>query len=241
MDAALMHALACEYARAPSPERLEAALRACLPLCAWIARRFSGRGAEYDDLYQTACLACVGALRAFDPGRGWQFTSYVTPTVAGAVRKYVRDRTAPLRTPRMLKSQAAELQKARERFAASHQREPSVREMGQALGWEPARVLEVMWAQRALIPLSLDAAGPEEASPAERLPVEEPGFDRFEWRQDLRLALDALAPLEREILALRYEQKLSQRETAARLNLSQMQISRMERRILAALRKEMNP
>ena len=83
MDAERMHALACLYARDKTQEKLEEALDAALPLCALIARRFSRRGAEYDDLYQTACLACVQALRGFDPDRGYRFSTYVTPTVTG--------------------------------------------------------------------------------------------------------------------------------------------------------------
>ena len=84
MDAARMHALACRYAEEATRENLEEALNAALPLCALIARRFSSRGGEYDDLYQAACLACVRALRGFDPEKGFKFTTYVTPVITGA-------------------------------------------------------------------------------------------------------------------------------------------------------------
>lgn len=70
MDMIALQALAEGYARAPSPEGLDAAAQAALPLCAQVARRFIGRGAEYDDLYQAACLACVRALRVYQPERG---------------------------------------------------------------------------------------------------------------------------------------------------------------------------
>ena len=236
-----MHALACEYARAPSPAALSAALEAALPLCALIARRLSGRGAEYEDLYQTACLACVGALRAFDPGRGLKFTTFVTPTVTGAVRNYVRDKAALLRTPRALKTQGAALQKAREEFVNAHRREPSLRELAEALSWDVPRVLEVLHAQAAAFPASLDQTDETGGTLADQLPYLDPGFERFEQTEDLQSALARLSPLERELLSLRYEQKRSQRDAAARLNRTQMQISRMERRILLVLRKEMNP
>ena len=235
-----MHALACAYARAPSEEALDAALREALPLCALIARRFAGRGAEYDDLFQALSLSCVSALRAFEPDRGFRFSSYLTPTLTGAARNYVRDKAALLRTPRMLKEQAVLLQKAREAHVRARHEEPSARELAEALGWEVPRVLHVLAAQGAFFPVSLDASGEEDgATLADKLPFREPGFERFEQRADLSAALAGLTETERALLTLRFERRLSQRETAARLNRTQMQISRMEKRILAALRKEM--
>ncbi len=239
MDAERMHALACAYARAPSRDGLEAALTQALPLCALIARRFTGRGAEYEDLYQTLSLACVAALRAFDPDRGFRFPSYLTPTLTGAARNYVRDKAALLRTPRMARQQAADLQKARDAFILAHHAEPSARELAQALGWEVSRVLSALAVQGALHPVSLDEGGDAGGGLADNLPFQEPGFERFEMREDLRAALAGLTETERTLLSLRFEQKLSQRDTAERMNKTQMQISRMERRVLAALRKEM--
>ena len=236
-----MHRLACEYARAPSPDTLNAALEAALPLCALIARRFSGRGAEFDDLYQTACLACVKAIQSFEPDRGFQFSTFVTPSVTGAVRNYVRDQGALLRTPRALKTQGAALRAAREAFFSRHHREPSLRELAAQLSWDVPRVIETLTAQAAAFPLSLDQRLPEGGALGEQLPLEETGFEAIERRQDLEKALSALTDVERKLLTLRYQEKRSQRETARLLNLTQMQISRMERRILSALRKEMIP
>lgn len=236
-----MHALACAYARAPSEEALDAALRQALPLCGLIARRFAGRGAEYEDLYQSLSMACVAAIRGFDPDRGWHFSSYLTPTLTGAARHYLRDRAALLRTPRMMQEQAAALQKARDAFVQARHAEPSPRELAEALRWDVARVLSVLAARGAADILSLDGAREDGNGIGEKLPFREPGFDRFEQREDLKTALSALTETERTLLSLRYEQKLSQRETAHRMNRTQMQISRMERRILSALRKEMEP
>ncbi len=241
MDAERMHALACAYARAPSRDGLEAALTQALPLCALIARRFTGRGAEYEDLYQTLSLACVAALRAFDPDRGFRFPSYLTPTLTGAARNYVRDKAALLRTPRMARQQAADLQKARDAYILAHHAEPSARELAQALGWEVSRVLSALAVQSASNPVSLDQPPDTGIAWADRLPFLEQGFEAFEQREDLNAALAGLTHTERALISLRYEKKLSQRETASRLQMTQMQISRMERRILAALRKEMEP
>ena len=83
MDMTALQALAEGYARAPSPEGLDAAAQAALPLCAQVARRFIGRGAEYDDLYQAACLACVRALRVYQPERGVPFAAPLPCELSG--------------------------------------------------------------------------------------------------------------------------------------------------------------
>ena len=241
MDAERMHALACLYAREKTEARLEEALDAALPLCALIARRFSGRGGEYDDLYQTACLACVQALRGFDPDRGYKFSTYVTPTVTGAVRNHLRDRESLLRTPRALREMSVQLAHAREAYYALHHEEPAARQLAEALGWKLEQVLFVLAEQTANSVLSLDQRDEEGFSLADRLPAPEGGFDLTEQREDLRRAMELLNDTERELLRLRFSLRLSQRDTAKRMNRTQMQVSRMERRILAALRKEMDP
>lgn len=241
MDAEKMHALACQYVLEPTQEHLQVAVEAALPLCALIARRFSHRGVEYEDLFQVACMACVGALKRFDLGREMRFTTFVTPTVTGAVRNAVRDQAALLRAPRTLRQQAAQLAQAREAFYRRERREPAARELAQALGWEVERVLTVLSYQAEGAPLSLDQVNEDGLSLAEQLPFLEAGFDRMEQRADVQRALGTLSARERELLALRYGRRLSQRDAAQRLGMSQMQVSRMERRMLIALRKELTP
>lgn len=234
-----MHALACEYARAPSKAALNGALEAALPLCALIARRFSGRGVDYEDLYQVAAMACVKALEGFDPTMGMKFSTYVTPTVTGRVRNYIRDKAQLLRTPRAVHEQAAQLHQAREQFVKDHRREPTSRELADILSWDMAKVLTALSARAAGDVLSLDAEDQDGIALAQRLSGVEAGFEQSEQRQDLQKAMTVLSHRERQLLSLRYEQKFSQRETARRMALSQMQVSRMEKRILTTLRKEM--
>ena len=241
MDAERMHALACLYARDKTQERLEEALDAALPLCALIARRFSRRGTEYDDLYQTACLACVQALRGFDPDKGYRFSTYVTPTVTGAVRNHLRDRENLLRTPRAIREMSMQMARAREAYYALHHEEPAARQLAEALGWTLEQTLSVLAEQTASAVLSLDQKDEDGFSLADRLTAPDGGFDATEQREDLRRAMDLLNDTERELLRLRFSLRMSQRDTAKRMNRTQMQVSRMERRILAALRKEMDP
>ncbi len=241
MDAQRMHALACLYARERTETRLEEALNAALPLCGLIARRFSFRGVEYDDLFQTACLACVRALRSFDPEKGYQFSTYVTPTITGAVRNYLRDKENLLRTPRALRERSVRLSQAREAYYAQYHEEPASRQLAEALGWTLEQVLSILAAHTADNLLSLDQQDGDGLSLADRLSAPEGDFERTEQREDLRRAMSLLNETEQELLRLRFTLRLSQRDTAKRMNRTQMQISRMEKRILATLRKEMEP
>ena len=241
MDAQRMHALACQYTRERTEARLEEALDAALPLCGLIARRFSFRGGEYDDLFQTACLACVQAIRGFDPAKGYQFTTYVTPTITGAVRNHLRDKESLLRTPRVLRERYARMARAREDYYARHHEEPAPRQLAEAMGWTVEMVLSTLAANAANSLLSLDQQDEDGLSLADRLFAPEGDFERMEQREDLRRSMENLNETEQELLRLRFTLRLSQRDAAKRMNRTQMQISRMERRVLAALRKEMEP
>ena len=235
-----MHALACAYAENPGEEALNAALTAALPLCALIARRFSSRGVEYEDLYQVACLACVQAIRGFDPALGVRFSAYATPTLVGKARNYIRDKGAALRFPRTLQEQLSRLQNARDRFFSAHRREPAPRELADSLNWPLEKVLSALQAQSAQRLYSLDQEDGEGQTLARRLPSPEESFLRWEQRSDLAQALARLSDRERQLLALRFQARCSQRETARRMDMTQMQVSRLERRALETLRKEMD-
>ena len=239
MNANEIHEMACRYALAPTDENLNAALESVLSLCHLIARRFTGRGVDYEDLCQVAAMAAVDALRGFDPARGLKFTTFVTPTITGKVRNYLRDKAELVRTPRGLKEQMAQLHTAREKFTDEHRREPSAGELARILGWETEQVLEVLQAIDRSKTASLSSTDEEGLTLESRLSTEEGGYAAFEQREDLKNAMQKLGAEEKKLLALRFVQGMSQREAAKMLGMSQMQVSRAEKRILLLLRKEM--
>ena len=239
IDSELMHRAACEYAQSRTEDALNEAAKACLPLCAVIARRFSGRGVDEEDLYQTAAMACVRALRDFDPARGLKFSTYVTPNVTGTVRNYLRDKATLMRTPRGMAEQAARLKKARERLTQTLRREPTAREMADDMKIGVPEVLDLLSMNDIHAVQPLDQKDDEGLSVAERAGFEETGFDKFIRREDLKNAVSGLTEDERTLLALRFSQNLTQRETANKMGLSQMRVSRMERRVISALRSDM--
>lgn len=239
MDAQIMHERACAYALAPSESTLEAAVEAVMPLCELIARRFSGRGVEYEDLRQVAAMAAVTALKSFQPDRGLKFTTFVTPTITGKVKNYLRDKGELMRTPRSLKEQMTQLLSARDQWMNDHHREPSARELADVLEWPVEKVLDVLSALENNKMSSLSAQDEDGLDLESRLSTVEAGFEQMETREDLKKAMGKLTKEERSLLLLRFVQGLSQREAAKQLSMSQMQVSRAERRILLLLRKEM--
>ncbi|NLB38994.1 MAG: sigma-70 family RNA polymerase sigma factor [Clostridiales bacterium] len=239
MNADLIHQTAIEYALDKNQESLDKAIQAALPLSYAIAARFSGRGIETEDLRQVAAMALVSALNNFDPGRGLRFTTYVTPTITGTVRNHIRDKAQILRTPRGLREQGVQLDRAFDALSQALHREPSVNELAERLGWDSERVLRVQSMREKAQVASLDAPDDAGIMLQDKVSDGSDAYEAFESREDLRRAMRALSASERRVLALRFQGQLSQHETARRLGMTQMQVSRMERRVLKILRHEM--
>jgi len=239
MNADLIHQTAMEYALDKSQETLDKAITAALPLSYAIAARFSGRGIETEDLRQVAAMALVSALNNFDPERGLRFTTYVTPTITGTVRNHIRDRAQILRTPRGLREQGMQLDRAYDALSQDLHREPTVMELADKLGWDSDRVLSVQSMRDKAQVASLDAPDDAGLMLQDKIKDGSDAYDAFESREDLRRALHTLSATERRVLVLRFQGQLSQQETAKRLGMTQMQVSRMERRVLKAMRQKM--
>ncbi len=239
MNADLIHETAREYALNPGEATLETATMAGLPLSYAIAARFAGRGVELEDLRQVAAMALVSALKGFDPSRGLRFTTYVTPTITGTLRNHIRDKALLVRTPRGLREQGIELDRMTEKLTQQLRREPLVPELAEALSWTVQRVLDVQAVRERSQIASFDAPTESGLMLFDRLGDEESGYDAFESGQDLRRALTSLTETEKKLLSYRFEERLSQQATAKKMSMTQMQVSRMERRVLQMLKQEM--
>lgn len=236
MNADDIHNAAMRYAREKTKEAMDDAVSVALPLCNAIAARFTGRGIELEDLRQVAAMALVNALKGFDPDRGLRFTTYVTPTITGTVRNYIRDRAQLVRTPRGLREQGMQMDRVLEQVTQRLHREPTVPELAEHLGWTVEQVISVHASREKAQVSSLDAQDENGMMVFDHLGIAEKGFEDFEMREDLRKALMTLTQEERTLIRLRFQEQLSQQASARRMNLTQMQVSRMERRVLRALK-----
>jgi RNA polymerase sigma-B factor len=218
----------------------EALLQRWEPLARYLARRFVG-ALEREDLEQVARLALLRAARRFDPTLGWQFSTFAAATILGDLRRHLRDRGPAIRFPRRWWELRPRLEQARERLAQALGREPTLPELAARLAVSEEEVAGALGVQELCYPRPLDEprATPEEGEPeslAGRIGGADPRLEAVEQRVAVRQAMEALPARLREILQRRYFQGWSQQEVGRELGLSQMQISRLERRALAQLR-----
>ncbi len=212
-----------------------------LPLARQLARRYQRADEPLDDLVQVASLGLIKAIDRFDPAREVAFSSYAVPTILGELKRHFRDRTWSVRVPRDLQELALKVDKAVAQLSRDLRRQPSVLEIGEAVGASEELVLEALEAAGAYRATSFDAprsSNDDDAgdSLADAFGDEESGFGLAEDRATLERLMAAITPREREVLRLRFVEDLTQAEIGARIGVSQMQVSRLIRQSLARLR-----
>ncbi|MBQ1946438.1 MAG: sigma-70 family RNA polymerase sigma factor [Clostridia bacterium] len=228
------------FYKSRSQEALEAAAEACLPLCAAIARRFSGRGADEEDLRQVAAMACVKALHSYSPEHGAMFSTYAAQSAAGAVRNHLRDHAGLVRTPRSLYEQSAKLTRMRRELTQQLHREPTVSELASALDWTMQQTIDTLMSRDAQHTASFDDKQDDDGlTLLDTLGQNDAALSAFEQNEDLKNVLSLLDIHEQKLLKLRYFDNLSQRAVAQQLGMTQMQVSRAERRLLSTLKERL--
>jgi RNA polymerase sigma-B factor len=210
-----------------------------MPLAHMLARRYARTSEPMDDLEQVACVGLMHAVDRFDPARGTTFSTFAVPTILGEIRRHFRDRTWALRVPRVLRDAAAAVERTSEVLASELGRSPSVTEVARAAGLTIEQVVEAREAALAYRCDSLDRpllADDDGVTLGDRLGTADEGLRRAEAGILLeQLAAASLNPRDREVLYLRFHDDLLQREIAARVGVSQMQVSRILRDALRRL------
>jgi RNA polymerase sigma-B factor len=223
------------------PATREELVRRYLPFARSLAARYRGGSESFDDLLQVASLGLVNAIDRFDPSRGTPFPAFASPTILGELKRHFRDRVWTVRVPRGLHDRMAEVEKAMQKLTVELQRSPSVAELAERLEVDPTEVLEVLEANRNRRPLSLDRPPGEddEESPAgEWIGAEDKGFDLAEDRVMLESAMPSLDEREQLILRLRFVEDMTQSQIAEQIGHSQMHVSRILRRTLERIRRQ---
>lgn len=198
------------------------------------AKRFVGRGIDYDDLFQAGCVGLVKAVDGFEPERGLCFSTYAVPLILGEMRHLFREGGA-VKVSRSLRSLSLQVGRMREKLLSAHGREPTVEELASELGIEPALAAQAVCV--ALPPLSLTRSEEGEEGQID-LPCDSPEesvTDKLALRQVLR----ELEPRDRALIEMRYLRKMTQQAVADALGMTQVQVSRKERAILLEMRKRL--
>jgi RNA polymerase sigma-B factor len=224
-------------------EARERLIEQYLPLVRSLARRYSYRGEQLEDLVQVGCIGLIKAIDRFDVDRGVELTTYATPNIIGEIKRHFRDKGWSVRVPRGLQELNVRLSHLVEDLTVQLERSPTIAELAKAAGVEEEEVLEALESGQAYATLSLSAptGGGEEGSdldPLESLGELEHEYVVSEDRAVLAPGLRVLDERERRILHLRFFEGLTQSQIAQQVGISQMHVSRLIRRALDKIRDE---
>jgi RNA polymerase sporulation-specific sigma factor len=201
-----------------------------LPLVRSLVSRYRGGYSEEDDLFQVGCIGLIKALRGFDPERGVAFATYAVPVIAGEIKMYLRGQGS-VKYSRALKAQAMRIKKLQAELEQRLGRPPALSELAEASGLEREDLLVTLDALR--LPLSLDAAEPGGQAGLSTAGGEEEMVDRVALRE----ALANLPSRERQIVHCRFFEHKTQREVAELLGISQVHVSRLEKKVIRDLKE----
>ena len=201
-----------------------------------VARRFFGRGVDADDLYQLGCVGFLKALRGFDSEYGTQFSTYAVPKIAGEIRRFLRD-DGSVKVSRGLKERAVKIRQTRAALEQRFGREPTLSELSAELGIEPEDIATAETAAAA--PESLQRETGEDGFSLESVLHASDSEEQLTQRIALRETIAALPEQEKLVIMLRYYRGMTQDAASRVLKVSQVQVSRLERRALQRLRCEL--
>ena len=203
-----------------------------LPLVHSLCKRFTGRGIEYDDLYQAGCLGLVKAVDGFDESRGLCFSTYAVPVVLGEIKRLFRD-GGSVKVSRGLKELSLKVTRLKSSLEMQLSREPTIGELAAGLGVKPEDITEAISAAQPTVSLTYDS---EDGTRDTDIPVAGPE-ELLSDKLLIERAFEYLDPKEQQIIKCRYFEFLTQSETAQKLDMSQVQVSRAEKKILIKLRE----
>ena len=211
-----------------------------------LIRKYTGKGVDYEDLYQVGAMALVSAVERFDPSKGFEFSSFATPTILGEIKKYFRDKQWSLKVPRRLKEIASKVTESKEALYAKYQRNPTAEEIAEYTGYTVEQIIEALESSQAYGTYSLDKtfddAGEDGESPfLERYTgFDEAGYERVETSEIIKKVMDTFSDQYKTIFRERFINDRSQSDIARELGISQMSVSRAERNMISRFRAELN-
>ena len=207
-----------------------------------ISKKFYNRGVDYEDIYQVACIALIKAVERFDPDKGVKFVSFATPTILGEIKRFFRDKAAVIRVPRRIYEIYQKVSSAREDLSHTLQRSPKVAEIAKYLNMDEETILEIIESWNAYNVKSFDQTSYDDDNIElyETVGKEDDTFERIENRDFLEKSMDRFSDVEKEFIKMRYYGNKTQKVIAEKMGVSQMYISRMERKVIQKFRMIMN-
>ena len=201
-----------------------------------LAKKYINKGVEFEDLYQVGSLALIYAIERYDMSKGYEFSSFATPTIIGEIKKYFRDKVWTMRVPK-------KVNEAKLLLEQQNKKKPKVKEIAEYIGCREEEVLEALEASYGYQPVSLDSpingdSEDTEVTLIDKIGWKEDSFSNIEYKDFIEKFVNKLNELERNIFEGRFFKEKTQSTLAKELEISQMTISRIERKVVQKLRKE---
>lgn len=202
-----------------------------------LIKKYLNKGVDYDDLYQVGSMALVFAVERYDASKGYEFTSFATPTIIGEIKRYFRDKGWAIKVPRRLKEISAQISPAKEYLYGRLNRIPTIAELAEYLGYTEEEILEAMEGGQAYSTYSLNQTFDEGGDEGEGAVLEkytgrdEQGYHSFENAELIKTVMKDLSEKEIDIFKRRFFKNETQQDIAEDLGVSQMTISRLEKKI----------
>lgn len=210
-----------------------------------IARKYSRNSMIHEDLVQVGMIGLLGAIKRFDASYGKTFESFAIPTIVGEIKRFIRDKTWSVHVPRRIKELGPKIKKAADELTTKNQKSPTVKEISEYLGVSEEEILETMEMNKSYKALSVDRSiegTPDGSTIAilDMIGTDEDGYSQIDHKMLLEKILPILNDREQQIIRCTYFQNMSQKETGELLGISQMHVSRLQRKSLKKLREAIN-
>ncbi len=209
-----------------------------------LSKKYSNRGIEFDDLYQIASLGLILAIDRFNADRGFEFSSFATPTITGEIKRYFRDKGWVIRVPRRIQELSKRINNTKLELTQRLKRNPSIDEIAEHIGVSSEEVIEAMDASQVYSPQSIDknldnSSEDREMSFLDVLGEVDKNYESVDNMAFIKETMENFTEVEKKIVYYRYFDKMTQVEIANMLDVSQMTVSRLEKKVLEKFRQEL--
>jgi len=226
-----------EYSKNPTIELRNEIVEKNYYIAETLARKFVNRGVEYDDLLQVASFALIKAAERFKYSEGNKFTTFATPTIIGEIKKYFRDKAYTIRVPRRYYEAYPKVKRIYDELMNELGHSPTAKQLSKVTNYSEEEVLEILEASKTSNALSINEELDDDGfTRTDVLGTPEKGYIDVENKDLYNKALEHLSKMEKKLITLRYEKNMSQKEVAEKIGVSQMYVSRMERKIYQKLK-----
>lgn len=234
-----------EYALTKNIEIRNELINRHLYIAEILSKKFLNKGIDYEDIYQVASLGLIYAIERFDISKGFEFSSFATPTIIGEIKKYFRDKGWSIRVPRQIQELSKKINVGKTTLQQTLQRTPTVKDIAEYLNCTEEEVIEAMEASQVYTPKSLDLTYDNDGDDKDVQLLDligefDKSFDSIENKDFFNKAIQKLNEVEKKVLKDRFFKNKTQMKVAEELKVSQMTVSRIEKRVIEKFRKELD-